>query len=139
MNNTFLNKKTDLLIISIIFFVFCWIFFIFFSEISKKNKIYNSKKIFYTVKNLLEKEVNHCRDLNKYWIYGQSCSEEISIEDFSNYFNRKQKLINPHSKNEGVGNEAGSVHLLEHEKILTLSIDIDANGGIDIRHNIQLN
>ncbi len=139
MNNTFLDKKTDLLIIPIIFFVFCLTIFVFFSEISKKNKIYNSKKIFYIVKNILEKEVNHCRDLNKHWIYGQSCSEELSIEGFSNYFNQKQKLINPYSKNEGVGNEAGSVHLFEHEKILTLSIDIDANGGIDILHNIQLN
>ena len=139
MNKSDFNIKRDIPIIILIIIVFFLVFLVFFIEIIKKTKIANSEKNFYIVKNILENENNKCKNKNNNWIFGQSCNEVLKTENISKFFNETKGLINPYNKKNGVGDEPGSVHLYFHEKIMTLSIDTNVNGSIDIKHKISFN
>ena len=73
------------------------------------------------------------------WIFGGLCSQVPEKENISQYFNTVQKLINPHDNNKGVEGGRGSVliQLEPGQNYFILSIDIDANGGIDIEQKIN--
>ena len=139
MNKSDFNIKRDIPIIILIIIVFFLVFFVFFTEIIKKTKIANSEKNFYIVKNILENENNKCKNKNNNWIFGQSCNKVPKTKNISKFFNETKGLINPYNKKNGVGDESGSVHLYFHEKIMTLSIDTNVNGSIDIKHKISFN
>ena len=69
-------------------------------------------------------------------IFGIPCEQELTTEIISNYFNKTKKLKNPYDDFDGVQGTAGSVQIAMQNKLLILSVDIDANGGIDIVHKI---
>ena len=112
---------------------------IFFTEFNKYYKNSKAEKNFYFVRNLLEKEVYNCIDINNNWIFGLSCSEKPILKDVVYYFNHNKKLINPHDNQEGVNAKIGSVFINIKNRSFILSVDIDANGGIDINHLINFN
>ena len=136
MNIISKSSSKDTIIIISIFFVFTLVFLVFYTEIIKSNKIRDSEKIFNIVKQELTKEINKCRNKEQNLIFGIPCEQELTTEIISNYFNKTIKLKNPYDDFDGVQGTAGSVQIDMQNKILILSVDIDASGGIDIEHTI---
>ena len=129
--------KDNIIIFSIVI-VFAAVFYIFYIEITKKSKISYAKKNFYYVKEQLLIEINKCKNNEKNWFSNISCENELSKNIISDYFNNTLKLINPYDQQEGVGENSGSVQIQLTNKFIILSIDIDASGGIDIEHKINI-
>ena len=129
--------KDSTIIFSIVI-VFIAVFYIFYIEIKKKSNINYSKKNFYYVKEKLLIEINKCKNNEKNWLSNISCEEKLSKNIISDYFNNTLKLINPYDQQEGVGENPGSVQIQLNNKLIILSIDVDASGGIDIEHKINI-
>tara|TARA_B100001964_G_C13954823_1_gene474973 strand:+ start:115 stop:534 length:420 start_codon:yes stop_codon:yes gene_type:complete len=129
--------KDSIIIFSIVI-VFIAVFYIFYIEIKKNSNINYSKKNFYYVKEKLLIEINKCQNNEKNWFSNISCEEKLSKNIISDYFNNTLKLINPYDQKEGVGENPGSVQIQLNNKLIILSIDIDASGGIDIEHKINI-
>ena len=129
--------KDSTIIFSIVI-VFIAVFYIFYIEIKKKSNINYSKKNFYYVKEKLLIEINKCKNNEKNWLSNISCEEKLSKNIISDYFNNTLKVINPYDQQEGVGENSGSVQIQLNNKFIILSIDIDASGGIDIEHKINI-
>ena len=137
-NSAFLFKDT--LIIFFIIFVFIAVILVFITEIIKNNDIRSSKNNFFFVKEEILQSINKCNnELEEKWIFGGLCSHTPVKENISQYFNTIQKMTNPYDNNDGVEGGAGSV-LIEvnsDRRQFILSVDIDANGGIDIQQKIK--
>lgn len=134
----------DIAIIIFISVIILSVITVFYKEIIKKQKINVSKNNFYTVKEELSNEVIKCRDKTLNWIFENPCTPKPLKKDIVNYFNNTKNLINPHDKQSGVEGGPGSVlinlsDVANSGKILLLSVDTDANGGIDISHKIYIN
>jgi len=129
--------KDSIIIFSIVI-VFIAVFYIFYIEFKKNSNINYSKKNFYYVKEKLLIEINKCKNNEKNWFSNISCEEKLSKNIISDYFNNTLKLINPYDEQEGVGETPGSVQIQLKSKLIILSIDIDASGGIDIEHKINI-
>ena len=129
--------KDSTIIFSIVI-VFIAVFYIFYIEIAKISKINYSKKNFYYIKEKLLIEINKCKNNEKNWLSNISCEEKLSKNIISDYFNNTLKLINPYDQQEGVGENPGSVQIQLNNKLIILSIDVDASGGIDIEHKINI-
>ena len=135
--SSFLFKDT--IIILFIILVFVGVILILYTEIIKKNDIRSAKNNFFFVKKEILKSINECNDKSEKWIFGGLCSHVPEKENMSQYFNTVHKLINPHDNNNGVEGSPGSVLIKLEEGInrFILSIDTDANGGIDIEQKIK--
>ena len=130
--------KDSIIIFSIVT-VFIAVFYIFYIEIKKNSNINYSKKNFYYVKEKLLIEINKCNNNKENWFSNISCEEKLSKNIISDYFNKTLKLINPYDVQEGgVGETPGSVQINLKNKLILLSIDTDASGGIDIEHKINI-
>ena len=138
MNKVSSFSIKDNTIIFFIVIVFAIVFYIFYIEITKSTKINYSKKNFYYVKEKLLIEINKCKNNEKNWFSNISCEEKLSKNIISDYFNDTLQLINPYDEQEGVGETPGSVQIQLKSKLIILSIDIDASGGIDIEHKINI-
>ena len=137
-NSAFLFKDT--LIIFFIILVFIAVILVFITEIIKNNDIRSSKNNFFFVKEEILESINKCnKNLEEKWIFGGLCSKAPVKENISQYFNTIKKMTNPYDKNDGVEGGAGSV-LIEINSggsQFILSVDINANGGIDIQQKIE--
>ena len=139
MNKVSAFSIKDSIIIFSIVIVFLAVFCIFYIEITKNSKINYSKKNFSYVKEKLLIEINKCNNNEKNWFSNISCEEKLSKNIISDYFNNTLKLINPYDAQEGgVGETPGSVQINLKNKLILLSIDTDASGGIDIEHKINI-
>ena len=138
MNKVSAFSIKDSIIIFSIAIVFVAVFYIFYIEINKISKINYSKKNFYYVKEKLLIEINKCNNNEKNWLSIIPCKEKLSKNIISDYFNNTLKLINPYDEQEGVGETPGSVQIQLKNELIILSIDSDANGGIDIEHKIYI-
>ena len=129
----------DTIIILFIILVFVAVILVFYTEIIKNNDIRSAKNNFLFVKEEILKSIKECNDKSENWIFGGLCSQVPEKENISQYFNTVQKLINPHDNNKGVEGGRGSVliQLEPGQNYFILSIDIDANGGIDIEQKIN--
>ena len=137
-NLAFLFK--DILIIFFIILVFIAVILIFVTEIIKNNDIRSSKNNFFFVKEEILQSINECNnELEERWIFGGLCSHTPVKENISQYFNTIQKMTNPYDNNDGVEGRAGSVliDIISDKSQFILSVDIDANGGIDIQQKIE--
>jgi len=133
------NPTKDKIIIIFMFFVFVSVIIIFYTEIIKNNKIRNSKKNFEIVKEELSKEIDKCKANEQSWLFGISCEQEPTKKIISDYFNKNRKLINPYDGYEGVEGNPGSVQIDIKDQLLNLSVDVEANGGIDMQYRIFFN
>ena len=138
MNNLSKYSTKDIIIIISIIVVFILVFFIFYIEIIKNLKIENSNNNFNNVKQELIKEINKCKTKKEKWIFSISCEQELTTKVISDYFNNTKKIKNPYDGYDGVQGTFGSVQISIQNNLLVLSVDIDANGGIDIEHKILL-
>ena len=138
MNNILKSTVKEKIIIIAIFLVFVLVFFIFYTEIIKRIKIEDVKNNFYIVKQELIIEVNKCREKDNIWFFDIPCEQKLTSEIISDYINKTHKIKNPYDGLEAVQGTAGSVQINVREKSLIMSVDIDANGGIDIEHKIYL-
>ena len=138
MNKVSAFSIKDSIIIFSIVIVCAAVFYVFYIENTKKSKINYSKKNFYYVKEKLLIEINKCKNNEKNWFSNISCEEKLSKNIISDYFNDTLQLINPYDEQEGVGETPGSVQIQLKSKLIILSIDIDASGGIDIEHKINI-
>ena len=137
-NSAFLFKDT--LIIFFIILVFIAVILVFITEIIKNNDIRSSKNNFFFVKEEILQSINKCnKNLEKKWVFGGLCSQPPTKENISQYFNTIQKMTNPYDNNNGIEGEAGSVliEIKSDKSQFILSVDIDANGGIDIEQKIK--
>ena len=92
------------------------------------------------LKHQINKSINKCnKNLEKKWVFGGLCSQVPVKENISQYFNTIQKMTNPYDNNNGIEGGAGSVfiEIKPDESHFILSVDIDANGGIDIEQKIK--
>ena len=126
----------DTIIILFIILVFVAVILVTYTEIKKNNDIRSAKNNFFFVKEEILKSINECKEKSDNWIFGGLCSQIPKKEDVSQYFNTIKKLINPHDGNNGIEGSPGSVLITLYENKFILSIDIDANGGIDIQQTI---
>ena len=137
-NSAFLFKDT--LIIFFIILVFIAVILVFITEIIKNNDIRSSKNNFFFVKEEILQSINKCnKNLEEKWIFGGLCSKVPVKESILQYFNTIKKMTNPYDNNDGVGGGAGSV-LVEINSVASqfiLSVDINANGGIDIQQKMK--
>jgi hypothetical protein len=136
MNDMRPSFAKDITIIIFIFVVIVSVVLIFYTEYVKNQKIRISKNNFYIVKEELTKEVLKCRDTNLKWFSRISCTQRPTKDMIDDYFNNTKKLVNPYDKQNGVDGTPGSVIINQQAKKFILSVDIDANEGIDIYHNI---
>ena len=111
--------------------------FVFYTEIIKNSKIKNSKNNFTIAKEELLKEIYKCKHTEQSLFFGISCQEEPTAKIISDYFNNNMQLKNPYDNNEGFEGNPGSVQIEIKDKFFILSVDIDANGGIDIEDIIK--
>ena len=131
-------KLKNLFVIIFIFIVFFIVFFIFYTEIINNKKTNDAKKNFYEVKKELIKNTKLCKDKSKISTFGQLCLNFPDIKDIDYYFNISNHMFNPYDLNEGVNGSSGSVLIVMIDNQIQISVDIDANGGIDIEHIIKL-
>ena len=130
----------DTIIISFIILVFAAVILVTYTEIIKNNDIRSAKNNFFFVKEEILQSINKCNnELEERWIFGGLCSHTPVKENISQYFNTIQKMTNPYDNNDGVEGGAGSVliEIKSDESQFMLSVDIDANGGIDIQQKIE--
>ena len=135
----FLYSNRDRFIIFLIIIVFTTVFYVFYTEIIKNYKIKISKDNLDIVKNELLKEINQCKENKKSWLFGISCEQKPTTKVIYDFFNNNNKLTNPHDGSEALGGSPGSIQIDILDNLLVLSIDADANGGIDIEFNIYIN
>ena len=139
-NSAYIFKDT--LIIFFIILIFIAVVLVFITEIIKNNDIRSSKNNFFFVKEEILQSINKCnKNLEEKWIFGGLCSKAPVKENILQYFNTIKKMTNPYDNNDGVGvgGGVGSV-LVEIDSVgsqFILSVDIDANGGIDIEQKIK--
>ena len=138
MNNVSNTTTKDIIIIFAIVVVFVLVFLIFYTEIIKRNKIEGAKDNFYIVKRELEIEVNKCREKDGFWLFDIPCKQKLTKEIISDYINKTQEIKNPYDGRDAVQGSAGSVQINVRENSLVMSVDFNANGGIDIEHTIYL-
>ena len=129
----------DAIIIFFMILIFLTVIIIFYTEIIKNNKISNANNNFFIIKEELLLEINKCKDKSQKWFIDIPCNKKPSAELVSNYFNNSKRLINPYDGKEGVRNSPGSVLIQILDNAIVLSVDNDANGGIDIEQKINLN
>tara|TARA_B100001123_G_C15042631_1_gene920149 strand:+ start:422 stop:844 length:423 start_codon:yes stop_codon:yes gene_type:complete len=132
------NKTIDFLIIGLIFFIFICVLFIFYSEITKNNKIKISKNNFFEIKNLIIKETDKCKKNKKNYFFGISCKNQITKEEIYNHINKNKNFINAYNGENGIDDSIGSVNVNILDNSIILTIDFDANGGNDIRQTINI-
>ena len=137
MKKVFSSYIKDTIIIFFIIIVFVAVFFVFYTEIIKNNNIINAKGNFYIVKDELLEAVNKCKNKEQNLIFGSPCEQNLTTKIISDYFNETKNLINPYDGYIGVEGTPGSVQIDIQNELLILSIDTDASGGIDIKHNIS--
>ena len=127
----------DTIIISFIILVFVAVILVTYTEIIKNNDIRSAKNNFFFVKEEILISINECKKKSDNWIFGGLCSQIPKKENVSQYFNTIKKLINPHDGKNGIEGSPGSVLIQLDKNKFILSIDIDANGGIDIQQTIN--
>ena len=127
----------DTIIIFFIILVFICVFLVIYTEIIKNNDIRSAKNNFFFVKEEIFKSVNECEEKSNNWFFGGLCSQIPKKVNVSEYFNTSKKLINPHDGSNGIEGSPGSVLIQLEKNKFILSIDIDANGGIDIQQTIN--
>ena len=138
MKNILKTTAKEKIIIIAIFLVFVLVFFVFYAEIMKRSKIKDAKNNFYIIKRELTIEINKCREKNNIWFFDIPCEQKLTTEIISNYFNKTKGIKNPYDSHEAVQGTAGSVQINVREKSVVMSVDVNANGGIDIEHTIYL-
>ena len=138
MNNSINLKFTDSLILLFILIVFFAVGFIFYTEIIKNKKIRFARNNFYEVKKEIISNLQKCSNESQNWNFGGSCSDLPKIDNIVNFFNVEQKLVNPYERGLGVNGSPGSVLIKLDNHAIIISIDVDANGGIDIEHLFTL-
>ena len=74
---------------------------------------------------------------NKVYFLIFPANKDLQKKNISDYFNNNKKLKNPYDGQEGMEGNPGSVQIEIQDKLIILSIDIDANGGIDIEDKIK--
>ena len=131
-------KLKNFFVIIFIFLVFFIVFFIFYTEIINNKKTNDAKKNFYEVKEELIKNTKLCKDKSKISTFGKPCLNFPDIKDINYYFNTSNQMFNPYDLSKGVNGSSGSVLIVMIDKQIQISVDIDANGGIDIEHIIKL-
>ena len=136
MSNVSKTTTKEIIVIIAIAVVFVLVFFIFYTEIIKRNKIGDSKNNFYIVKRELTIEVNKCKEKDNVWFFDIPCEQKLTTEIISDYINKTKKIKNPYDGHEAVQGTSGSVQINLRKNSLVMSVDIDANGGIDIEHII---
>ena len=139
MNKISSTTTKDIIIIFFIIIVFLAVILVFWTELMKNKNIKDSKINFYFVKEELIKTVFKCKDKDQNWIFGIPCNQIPTKIIISYYFNKTKKLINPYDGLNGVEGNAGSVKVDIKNKLIILSVDFDASGGIDIVHTIYFN
>ena len=138
MNNVSKTTTKEIIVIIAIAVVFVLVFFIFYTEIIKRNKIGDSKNNFYIVKRELTIEINKCKKKDNVWFFDIPCEQKLTTEIISDYINKTKKIKNPYDGHEAVQGTSGSVQINLRKNSLVMSVDIDANGGIDIEHTIYI-
>ena len=138
-----MNKKQsslikDISILTFIFFIFLSVILIFFTEILKNKKIKIAKNNLFFVYKELSNEVKKCKDPKLTWVFGNSCNTIPANENISNYFNNTVKLVNPYDNQQGTNGTPGSVIIDLQGREIIVSVDIDANGGLDINLGVDL-
>tara|TARA_B100000029_G_C17568298_1_gene955767 strand:+ start:1402 stop:1812 length:411 start_codon:yes stop_codon:yes gene_type:complete len=134
MNKNF-NIKDSVIILFIIA-IFFSVIAVFYTEIIKNNKIATSKKNFYLVREEILLNAENCFNKSNSWFFGGSCTKSPSLEDLMKYIISKHEIINPYDNSKGIMENPGSVLIKIEDKRFIISIDYDANGGIDIKENI---
>ena len=127
----------DIIIILFIILIFVAVILVTYTEIIKNNDIRSAKNNFFFVKEEIFKSVNECKEKSNNWFFGGLCSQIPKKVNVSEYFNTSKKLINPHDGSNGIEGSPGSVLIQLEKNKFILSIDIDANGGIDIEQKIK--
>ena len=136
MSNVLKTTTKEIIVIIAIVVVFVLVFFIFYTEIIKRSKIEEAKNNFYIVKRELTIEVNKCKEKDNVWFFDIPCDQKLTKEIISDYINKTNKIKNPYDGSEAVQGTSGSVQINIRENSLVMSVDIHANGGIDIEHTI---
>ena len=137
MNNVSSSLKKDVIIIILIIIVFLAVALVFYTEILKNRKISDSKKNYTFVLAELLNEIDKCKEKEQSLFFDISCKQRPVKKNISDYFNNNKKLKNPYDGQEGMVGNPGSVQIEIKDKLIILSIDIDANGGIDIEDIIK--
>ena len=136
MNNVSKTTTKEIIVIIAIAVVFVLVFFIFYTEIIKRNKIEDAKNNFYIIQRELTIEINKCKQKDNVWFFDIPCEQKLTTEIISDYIKKTKKIKNPYDGHEAVQGTLGSVQINLRENLLVMSVDIDANGGIDIEHTI---
>ena len=137
MNKVSSSLTKDVIIIISIIIVFLAVVLVFYTEILKNHKISDSKKNYTFVLAELLNEIHKCKEKEQSLFFDISCKQEPTKKNISDYFNNNKKLKNPYDGQEGMEGNPGSVQIEIKDKLIILSIDIDANGGIDIEDIIK--
>ena len=133
-SSSFKLKESIFLLFIII--VFLLVIIVFVTEIIKNQNIINAKENFHFMNKELNNNIKLCTNKSLNWKFGGSCSEIPIKSDIIQYFNETKGLINPYDNTKGVQGNPGSVIINQHKNKFIFSIDVDANGGIDIEHQI---
>ena len=138
MNNVSKTTTKEIIVIIAIAVVFVLVFFIFYTEIIKRNKIEDAKNNFYIIQRELTIEINKCKQKDNVWFFDIPCEQKLATEIISDYINKTKKIKNPYDGHEEVQGTSGSVQINLRKNSLVMSVDIHANGGIDIEHTIYI-
>ena len=137
MNKVSSSLTKDVIIIISIITVFLAVVLIFYTEILKNSKISDAKRNYIFVLEELLNDIDKCKEKEQSLFFDISCKQEPTKKNISDYFNNNKKLKNPYDGQEGMEGNPGSVQIEIKDKLIILSIDIDANGGIDIEDKIK--
>ena len=137
MNNVSSSLKKDVIIIISIIIVFLAVALVFYTEILKNRKISAAKKNYTFVLAELLNDIDKCKEKEQSLFFDISCKQRSSKKNISDYFNNNKKLKNPYDGQEGMVGNPGSVQIEIKDKLIILSNDIDANGGIDNEDKIK--
>ena len=137
MNKVSSSLTKDVIIIISIITVFLAVVLIFYTEILKNRKISVAKKNYTFVLAELLNDIDKCKEKEQSLFFDISCKQRSAKKNISDYFNNNKKLKNPYDGQEGMEGNPGSVQIEIKDKLIILSIDINANGGIDIEDKIK--
>jgi hypothetical protein len=137
MNKVSSSLTKDVIIIISIIIVFLAVVLVFYTEILKNRKIKDTKINYDFVKEELLKEIYNCKTKEHNLFFDVSCQQKLTKKIISDYFNNNKKIKNPYDDREGFGGNPGSVQIEINDELIILSIDIDANGGVDIEDKIK--
>ena len=129
----------NFIFIFFIILIFVLVFFVFYTEYNKNKNINIVKSNFYIIKEIFNEDIKKCKDKKQFWIFGDACKNLPEINNINNYFNKDSNYTNPYFDEFGVNKNPGSVFIKIKDNKIILSVDSDANGGIDIKHIFLVN